>query len=222
VRRIAIIAAVVVVVGAAAIAVLRIDGVAEQLVASARRAAEAGVIGMAVFAAVYVVATIAFVPQIALTVPAGFSYGVAQGFMLAWATSFVAACTAFVLGRSLLRERIARRYRRDRRVAKLERAVRQRGTLVVILLRLSPMFPFAAVNYVMSATPIRRRQFVLGTLVGLVPNTLLYVYLGSIAPDAVALLHGHGAALWHIALPLVTAIAVTIVLARLARRVLHA
>lgn len=221
-RRIAIIAAVVVVVGAAAIALLHVDGVAERLVDSARRAAEAGAIGMVVFAAVYVVATVAFVPQIALTVPAGFSYGIAKGFALAWTTSVVAACIAFVLGRSFLRERIARRYRRDRRLVELERAVRKRGTLVVLLLRLSPMFPFAAVNYVMSATPIRPRQFVVGTVVGLVPNTLLYVYLGAIAPDAVALLHGHGAALWHIALPLASAIAVTAVLARIAGRVLHA
>jgi uncharacterized membrane protein YdjX (TVP38/TMEM64 family) len=221
-RRIAIVAAVVVAAAAAAIALLHVDGVAERVVDEARRAADEGVTGVLVFAAVYIAATIAFVPQIALTIPAGFSYGVAEGFAIAWLTSFAAACLAFALGRSVLRERIARRYGRDRRIAELDRAVRARGTLVVMLLRLSPMFPFAAVNYVMAATAIRPRQYVAGTLVGLVPNTLLYVYLGSIATDAVALLHGHGSALWHVLLPLATAIAVTLALARLARRVLHA
>lgn len=221
-RRIAIVAVVVVAAAAAAMAVLHVHGVAEIVVREARHAARVGAAGVAVFAAVYIVAAVAFVPQIALTIPAGFSYGVAEAFAISWAASFVAACIAFALGRSLLRDRIVRHYRRDRRIAELDRAVRARGTLVVMLLRLSPMFPFAAINYVMASTAIRPRQFVVGTLIGLVPNTLLYVYLGSIAPDAVALLHGHGAPLWHVALPLATAIAVTIALAQLARRVLHA
>lgn len=220
-RRIAIIAVVVIAVGVAAVAVLHIDGVAERLVASARRAAEAGATGMILFAAVGIIALVAFVPHLAIAAPAGFSYGLGPGFVLAWAIGIVAGCVAFALGRTFLRERVARRYKRDRRLAELELAVRQRGTLVVALLRLAPI-PLGAVNYLMSATPIRLGQYVAGTVIGLAPITLLYVYFGTIAPDAVALLHGHNAEAWHFALPLAAAIAVTIVLARLAKRVLHA
>lgn len=140
--------------------------------------------------AVLAVATAAFVPQIALTVPAGFSYGTLVGFLVAYPASVAASALAFALGRSLLRTRLERRFRADPRVRRLDTAVRARGVLVIVLVRLSPVFPFAVVNYMLSLTGVRWRKYLIGTAIGLAQVVLLYVYLGSVATDAVALLRG--------------------------------
>jgi uncharacterized membrane protein YdjX (TVP38/TMEM64 family) len=211
----------VLVIAAIAMAALHVSGIATAAVDAARRARDAGAWGIAVFALVSIAGTAVFVPQIALTIPAGFSYGLALGFAIAMVTSFVASVVAFFLGRSLLRERVERRFRRDRRMARLDQAVRERGLVVVMLLRLAPMVPFAPVSYMMSITSVTPRQYLLGTALGLVPSTLLMVYLGSIAPDAVATLRG-GDGMWELVVQLVIGLAITGVLAHLARRALHA
>jgi uncharacterized membrane protein YdjX (TVP38/TMEM64 family) len=91
-----------------------------------------------------------------------------------------------------------------------------------VLLRLSPMFPFAAVNYVLAATRVSWRQYVAGTALGIVPITALYVYLGSIADDAVAALRGDRVEAWHVVAALAIALTITAMLARLARRACRA
>ena len=51
---------------------------------------------------------------------------------------------------------------------------------MVFLLKLSPLCPFAIMNYALGVTQLRLRDFVLASLVGTVPGTLLYVWLGSL------------------------------------------
>jgi uncharacterized membrane protein YdjX (TVP38/TMEM64 family) len=209
-------------VAAIAIVVLHSGRIAEAVVDAARQARDAGAWGIALFALVSIAGTAVFVPQLALTIPAGFSYGLTLGFAIAMVTSFAASVVAFLLGRSLLRERVERRFRCDRRMARLDQAVRERGLVVVMLLRLAPMVPFAPVNYMMSITSVTARQYVLGTALGLAPTTLLMVYIGSIAPDAVAILRGGDGAVWELVVQLVIGLAITGVLAHLARRALRA
>ena len=129
---------------------------------------------------------------------------------------------SFALGRTLFREHVKKHFGRDPRMRKLDRAVRDRGLLVVMLLRLSPLFPFAPVNYMLAVTGVRRRAYIVGTALGLLPNTLVMVYLGSVAPDAVELLRGQGGNIWELVLPLAIALACAAGLALAARRVLHA
>lgn len=189
-KRFLAIGIVAVVVAVAALLLLRYGGVAEALVGAAWRARDGGSVGIALYGVVLALATAAFVPQLALTVPAGYSYGAVVGFCVAYPASFAASVLAFALGRSLLRTRLERRFRADPRVRKLDAAVRARGVLVIVLVRLSPVFPFAVVNYMLSLTSVRWRQYLIGSAIGLVPVVLIYVYLGSIATDAVALLRG--------------------------------
>ena len=54
------------------------------------------------------------------------------------------------------------------------------GLRVMFLLRLSPIIPFNVLNYVAGATRISFMDFV-KALVGIVPGTVLFVYLGATA-----------------------------------------
>ena len=91
------------------------------------------------------------------------------------------------------------------------------------LLRLSPVVPFNVLNYAFGVTRVSLRDYVVASWIGMMPGTLLYVYLGSIAGD----LAGAGGrasrtpAEWAFyAVGLVATIAVTVFVTRLARRAL--
>jgi uncharacterized membrane protein YdjX (TVP38/TMEM64 family) len=123
------------IVAIALLAIAREPIVGDALIGAALWMRDAGALGLALFAAAYVVATIALAPAVALNVPTGVAFGFLWGGLLSIPVSIAAATLAFLLGRSILRKPLERRFRGDRRLAAIDRAVHTRGFLVVLLLR---------------------------------------------------------------------------------------
>jgi uncharacterized membrane protein YdjX (TVP38/TMEM64 family) len=144
----------------------------------------AGWTGVLVFAVVYIVATVALLPASILTVGAGFAYGPLLGTLVVSPVSTVAATVAFLLGRTAQRNWIAGRVARLDRFGAVYEAVGHEGFRIVLLLRLSPLIPFALLNYALGLTHVRVRDFVLASWIGMLPATVLYVYLGSLLTSA--------------------------------------
>ena len=143
-----------------------------------------GPAGTALFAVAYVAAAVLLLPGSVLTIGAGFAYGPLWGLMLISPVSVLAATTAFLLGRTIARDWITRRLGQDPRLAAIDAAVGQSGFKIVLLLRLSPLFPFNVLNYTLGLTRVRLRDFVLGSWIGMLPGTALYVYIGSLVTSA--------------------------------------
>lgn len=182
-RRVAAIAGVVTVVALGA----WLLPVRETIVQFAESARGWGVAGVGVFFAAYVISTVALLPGSLLTLVAGFVYGPVWGLMLASPASVAGATAAFLLGRTVLREWASRRVGASPRAQAIDAAVARQGFTLVLLLRLSPVFPFNVLNYVLSLTRIRLGTYVLASFLGMLPGTALYVYLGSLAPAAAQL-----------------------------------
>ena len=138
-----------------------------------------GALGVAVFAALYTVVTVVLGPAWALTLVAGLAYGW-WGIPLVLGSATFAACTAFLIGRHVARERVRKLVDGNDRLAALNRAVDKEGWKVVGLMRLSPVFPFGLQNYLFAVTGIGLVPYALATFVGIVPGTSLYVYIGSL------------------------------------------
>lgn len=184
----------------------------------------AGVVGVGVYAGIYVVATLLLLPGSLLTVGAGFACGPLWGTLLVSPVSVLAASLAFALGRTVARDRVARRVSASPRFAAVDEAIGESGWKVVLLLRLSPLFPFNLLNYALGLTRVRLRDYVLGSFLGMLPGTVLYVYLGSLVTRASELLNGHSPSTAHQALywlGLGATAAATVLLTRLSRRALH-
>jgi uncharacterized membrane protein YdjX (TVP38/TMEM64 family) len=110
-------------------------------------------------------------------------------------------------------------------VGAINEAAGQRGLLVVLLLRLSPILPFNILNYLLGLSRVRFRDFVLGSI-GMLPGTLLYVYYGRLVGDLAAVAAGvappRGTGYWAVlGLGLVATVAVSVLLARMAKRILR-
>ncbi len=151
----------------------------------------AGPAGVAAFAGVYAAATLLMLPGSLLTAGAGFAYGPVWGTLLVSPLSVAAATGAFALGRTLARDWVARRIAAHPRFAAVDAAIADRGFKIVLLLRLSPLFPFNLLNYGLGLTRVRLRDYVFASWLGMLPGTALYVYLGSAVTSATELLGGN-------------------------------
>lgn len=138
-----------------------------------------GIVGVVAFIALYVVITIILGPASALTLTAGLAYGF-WGFPLVILSATLAAGLSFMLGRYLMHGRVNRWIAKDKRLLALNEAVSSEGWKIVALLRLSPLIPYGLQNYLFSVTDIGFVPYVLATLIGIMPATALYVYIGSL------------------------------------------
>jgi uncharacterized membrane protein YdjX (TVP38/TMEM64 family) len=183
-----------------------------------------GTLGVVLFFVAYVIGTVAFLPGAPLTLAAGFVYGPVWGLALASPASVAGASTAFLLGRTLLRDWAAAKVGASPRARAIDAAVEREGWKLVLLLRLSPVFPFNVLNYALSLTRVPFGTYVLASFIGMLPGTALYVYLGSLAPAAAQLgpaaaAGGAGRTAVY-AIGLLATVAVVVVATRLARRAL--
>jgi len=146
--------------------------------------ASLGAWGPLALAGVYLVAPVLMIPGSALTLLAGALFGVPVGLLAVLPAATAGATLAFLLGRSVLRERVARRVAAHPRLSALDEAVAGQGFRIVLLLRLSPLVPFNLLNYALGLTRVRLRDYVPASLVGMAPGALMYVYLGAAAGAA--------------------------------------
>jgi uncharacterized membrane protein YdjX (TVP38/TMEM64 family) len=186
------------------------------------RAAGSG--GLAIFAVGYIAAAVLFLPGSILTLGAGFAYGPIFGLLIVSPVSVLAATAAFALGRSIARPWVSRKVSGDPRFAAIDRAVGENGFKIVFLLRLSPLLPFNLLNYTLGLTRVRLRDYVAASFLGMLPGTLLYVYLGSLVTSASELVGGHTeGGVWRgvlYAAGLVATFVATVAVTRIARRAL--
>ncbi|YCM43580.1 TVP38/TMEM64 family protein [Verrucomicrobiaceae bacterium 227] len=133
------------------------------------------------FILIYVGSAVAFIPASLLTMSAGALFGVVKGVALVSVSSTLAAAISFLLGRFALRDWIEKKLSHKPAFKAIDEAVAREGWKMVLLLRLSPVFPFSLLNYGFGLTKIRFWPAMLASWVGMIPGTILYVYLGSIA-----------------------------------------
>ena len=150
----------------------------------------AGVFGLVLYALAYMTAAVLLLPGSLLTLGAGLAYGPVFGTLLVSPVSVAAASLAFLLGRTVARPWVQKRVDSDARFAAIDAAIGRHGLKIVTLLRLSPVLPFNLLNYALGLTRVGLRDYVLGSFVGMLPGTILYVYLGSLVTSVSALSAG--------------------------------
>jgi uncharacterized membrane protein YdjX (TVP38/TMEM64 family) len=180
-----------------------------------------GTWGVVLFVAVYVIATVLFVPGSALTLGAGALFGVVWASIYVSIASTLGATAAFLVGRYLARGWVAKKIEGNETFAAIDRAVAEEGWKIVGLTRLSPVFPFTLLNYEFGLTRVKLRDYVIASWIGMMPGTVMYVYLGSLAHAAGTGGPQRTPAQWALyGVGLMATIVVTVIITRIARRAL--
>lgn len=150
-----------------------------------------GRVGFLLYALAYIAGTVLLFPGALLTVGSGFLYGPVWGTVLVSPASVTGATIAFVLARSFARDWITEKVQKYPRFTAVDRAVGKHGFKTVLLLRLQPLIlPFDVLNYALGLTSVRLRDYVLASWLGMLPATILYVYIGSVVRDLPTLFRG--------------------------------
>eukprot|EP00164_Ancoracysta_twista_P006850 GFYU01009620.1.p2 GENE.GFYU01009620.1~~GFYU01009620.1.p2 ORF type:complete len:206 (-),score=71.28 GFYU01009620.1:23-640(-) len=137
--------------------------------------------------ALFSITTLATVSAVITTTPVNFAAGAKLG-IFSGAIVFCLACTLgswinFMLGRYILRDWAEKKLKESPTLMSLERAIKKRSASMVILARLSPVFPFAMVGYALGATSLNVIEYTWATAVGLLPGCLLYSWIGVSVKD---------------------------------------
>ncbi|XAS77125.1 TVP38/TMEM64 family protein [Dermatophilaceae bacterium Sec6.4] len=139
--------------------------------------AQAGVLGVLAFIALYALLSLTPIPASALTIAAGISFGLVRGILVVDVAATIGAIAALYLGRLLGRDAV--RGMAGARLDSLDELLSRRGLVSVLLVRMVPIFPFAAVNYASGLTAVKVRDYVIGTAVGILPASVAYVAVGA-------------------------------------------
>jgi uncharacterized membrane protein YdjX (TVP38/TMEM64 family) len=149
-----------------------------------------GSVGAIAFILIYIVATVAFLPGSILTLGAGVVFGVVFGSIYVFIGATIGATLAFLVGRYLARGWISRKIAGNQKFAAIDRSVGKEGLKIVLLTRLSPIFPFNLLNYAFGVTGVSLKDYLIGSL-GMIPGTIMYVYIGSLAGNIATLGSGN-------------------------------
>lgn len=134
-----------------------------------------GMWGPVIFIIIYIVACVLFIPGTILTLGAGVIFGVVKGSIIVSTSATLGATAAFLVGRYLARDWVAKKIEGNRKFKSIDEAVAREGWKIVGLTRLSPVFPFVLLNYAYGLTKVSLRDFFLASLVGMIPGTVMYV-----------------------------------------------
>ena len=138
-------------------------------------------LGCSVLAALTAVATPMLLTTTPLNVGAGAVYGVWLGSLVSLVGATMGATICFVAARfGPIRAWARRKINGSPLLTSLDHAVSDtKGAAgIVMLSRLSPMFPFAACSFAFGACRVSAKDFMRGTVVGLAPGTLVTSYIG--------------------------------------------
>lgn len=183
-----------------------------------------GTKGIIVYILVYIAATVLFVPGSILTIGFGFLFGLVLGTVVVSVGSTVGASCAFLISRYFARDWVAKKADSSARFGAIDRAIGQEGWKIVGLLRLSPAIPFSLSNYLYGLTAVQFVPYVIASWAGMLPGTVLYVYLGAVGKAGLQAAGGTARSPQEYAfltVGLIASVVVTVLITRIAKKALN-
>ncbi|MDF1826464.1 MAG: TVP38/TMEM64 family protein [Verrucomicrobiales bacterium] len=206
---------------AAAITALALLPTGEWLQAATDRVDSLGFWAPLAFIVIYAIAVVFFVPASVLTAASGIIFGVVRGSLYVSIASVAGAALSFLIARFIARSRVEKRIQGNETFAAIDGAVAREGWKIVALTRLSPIFPFALLNYAYGVTRVKFTHYLLASWIGMFPGTVLYVYIGSLGKAASEAESRTTTEWMAYGVGLAATLAVTILVTRIARRALN-
>lgn len=132
-----------------------------------------------VYIAVYTIRPLLFFPASLLSLAGGLVFGVWLGTLYTIAGAVLGAVLSYAVARGLGKKIIQKN--RDGKAAKIQQKMEQNGFLYVLIFRLIPVINFDLVSYLAAFARVRFGSFASATLIGIIPGTFAYNFLGSSA-----------------------------------------
>jgi uncharacterized membrane protein YdjX (TVP38/TMEM64 family) len=182
--------------------------------------------GPVIFVLLYIPSCVLMFPDILLNAAAGAIWGVGVGTVAVSLGRVLGSAATFLLARNIAGRWIEGKMAADAgRFAAVAEVVGRQGFRIVTLLRLCPLFPAIMLNYALGLTRVSLMAYAAGTLIGMIPRTLLVAYIGSGTRSLADLATGDGMNVTNHPMlywgGLVLSLAIVMILANKARRLIN-
>ena len=137
-------------------------------------------LGILFFVLIYIIAVLFILPASWLSLIAGYLYGPYLGTFIVFISAFIGASSSFLLSKRYFAKRIKTMINKFSQLTLLEEVIKKGGLRLILLTRLSPLFPFSILNYFYGLNNISFRDFSI-SLFCILPGCYLYCSLGSLA-----------------------------------------
>lgn len=127
-----------------------------------------------------------FFPVAVLAFAGGLLFGLLWGSVYTFIGAVINCALMFFLARRIGREKIRALVQRKLPSvwqARLKKAGGRKGFLLLIILRLIPAVPYNLINYAFGLTEMPFAAYVLGSAIGIIPGTLIFINIGDKALD---------------------------------------
>ncbi|MEQ6389963.1 TVP38/TMEM64 family protein [Bacillaceae bacterium S4-13-58] len=131
----------------------------------------------ALFISAYIVRPMILFPASVLSITSGLVFGAVVGTVYTVIGATLGAVLSFLIARKLGDEFVKRKY--SVKWDGVQRKMENNGLLYILFLRLIPIFNFDLISYLSGLTRIKLSPFFIATLVGIIPGTYAYNFLGS-------------------------------------------
>jgi uncharacterized membrane protein YdjX (TVP38/TMEM64 family) len=194
------------------IVLARVFGLGERLQELRDWIAGMGNLGMAAYVGLYIVAVVAAVPGLPISIAGAAIFGAFKGVILVSIGSTLGASLAFLIARYLARDAVYRRLSENDKFRRLDRLTEQHGAVIVAITRLVPLFPFNLLNYGYGLTRIPFWTYAFWSWLCMLPGTIVYL----VGTDALVTAATTGDVPWLIVGVFVVALAGVILAVRIA------
>jgi uncharacterized membrane protein YdjX (TVP38/TMEM64 family) len=135
------------------------------------------------FAGVVVACGLALVPTNVIGVIGGFAFGFGSGLALLIVAIVGASLISYVIHRRIVGDKVPDLADKHPKAKAVYEALTGQGfgrtTLIILLLRLSVVMPFALTNFILASAKVPRSTFVVGTFFGMLPRSGAVVLTGA-------------------------------------------
>lgn len=130
-----------------------------------------------IYIILFAIVPLTFFPDSVLAVSSGLIFGLVKGSLYTMIGAFLGGTLAFFISRTLKKDFIdvLTKGKYDKFHSKIE----INGFFTVLILRLIPLFPFDIISYGAGLSKVSYRDFMIGTLIGIIPGVLVFVNIGA-------------------------------------------
>jgi len=128
-------------------------------------------------------------PAFVVTFANGLAFGAFAGWLISLAGHVAASSVCFGIARRLGRRRVQSLVS-TKSLGSADRWLERWGPHAVLVTRLAPGISFDGISYAAGLTSISFKRFVVATTLGVIPETLLFAYLGHSAKEHAPLVMG--------------------------------
>ena len=138
--------------------------------------------GILFFIVLYIFIVLLILPASWLSIAAGYLYGTYLGSFIVFIGAFVGATISFFIAKRFFSKKVLLMINKFPKLSVLENIIQKGGLKLIILTRLSPLFPFSILNYFYGLNEVNYKDFSI-SLICIIPGTFLYCSVGSLLND---------------------------------------